>query len=301
MAASLIQREVLMVRRSVLGLALLFLALFLYRSLVAPLLGLPAPGGVALPTLALMFFSLFHACYALGWRHTLVFFVISAVVSWSFEQVGVATGAVYGPYHYTDVLGPKLGHVPLLIPIAWFMMIYPSYVIANLLVAGRPLVTGAGLRLGLGLSRLTWLAFIGALVMTAWDLSVDVILSGPAVQAWIWHDGGPYFGIPVQNFAGWVLTTFTVYMLYRLFERWVSPRPLAPLTLATAALPLIAYAGMALSEMLLGNPALQVITPFTMGVPVLVAVGRLLDARWSDARDTLGEAVARMADVTEGR
>ncbi len=293
MAASSIQREVHMVRRSVLGLALLCLALFLYRSLVAPLLGLPAPGGVALPTLALMFFSLFHACYALGWRHMLAFFAISAVVSWGFEQVGVATGAIYGPYHYTDVLGSKLGHVPLLIPIAWFMMIYPSYVIANLLVAGRPLATGARL------SRLTWLALVGSLVMTAWDLSVDVILSGPGAQAWIWHDGGPYFGIPVQNFAGWVLTTFTVYMFYRLFERWVALRPLASLTFATAALPLVAYAGMALSQMLLGNPALQVIIPFTMGVPVLVAAGRLLDARWSDARDTLGEAVARMADFSE--
>lgn len=196
-------------------------------------------------------------------------------------------------YHYTDVLGSKLGHVPLLIPIAWFMMIYPSYVIANLLVAGRSLVNGAGL------SRLIWLALVGSLVMTAWDLSVDVILSGPAVQAWIWHNGGPYFGIPVQNFAGWMLTTFTVYMLYRLFERWVALRPLAPLTFATAALPLVAYAGMALSQMLLGNPALQVIIPFTMGLPVLVAAGRLFDTGGRDARDTLGEAVARMADFSE--
>ena len=196
-------------------------------------------------------------------------------------------------YHYTDVLGSKLGHVPLLIPIAWFMMIYPSYVIANLLVAGRSLVNGAGL------SRLIWLALVGSLVMTAWDLSVDVILSGPAVQAWTWHNGGPYFGIPVQNFAGWVLTTFTIYMLYRLFERWVALRPLAPLTFATAALPLVAYAGMALSQMLLGNPALQVIIPFTMGLPVLVAAGRLFDTGGRDARDTLGEAVARMADFSE--
>jgi len=200
---------------------------------------------------------------------------------------------MYSYYHYTDVLGSKLGHVPLLIPIAWFMMIYPSYVIANLLVAGRSLVNGAGL------SRLIWLALVGSLVMTAWDLSVDVILSGPGAQAWIWHDGGPYFGIPVQNFAGWVLTTFTVYMLYRLFERWVALRPLAPLTFATAALPLVAYAGMALSQMLLGNPALQVIIPFTMGLPVLVAAGRLFDTGGRDARDTLGEAVARMADFSE--
>ena len=57
------------------------------------------------------------------------------VVSLLFESVGVATGWVYGPYHYTDKLGPKfLGLVPYLIPVAWFMMSYPSFVIADRLV-----------------------------------------------------------------------------------------------------------------------------------------------------------------------
>jgi uncharacterized membrane protein len=280
-----------MTRRIVLGLSLLFLAVFVFRSIVVPLAGLPALGGVGLPTVALMLAGLFHAWYALGWRHMLAFFLISAVVSWGFEQVGVATGAVFGPYHYTAVLGPKLGHVPLLIPIAWFMMIYPSYVIANLLVTGRPIAVRPGIgRLGIG--RIVWLSLIGAMVMTAWDLSVDVILSGPAVKAWIWHDGGPYFGIPVQNFAGWVLTTFTVYLLYRLFERAVAPRPLADLTLWTASLPLVAYAAMAVSDVLVGNPALRVIMPFTMGVPVLVAAGRLWDLRPELARSRSGLRVA---------
>jgi uncharacterized membrane protein len=271
-----------MSRRIVLGLALVFLAVFLYRSIAVPLLGLPAVGGVGLPTISLMLFSLFHACYALGWRHAVVFFAIGAVVSWGFEQVGVATGAIYGPYHYTAVLGPKLGHVPMLIPLAWFMMIYPSYIIANLLVDGRPLATRPDL------GRLVWLSLIGGMVMTAWDLSVDPILSGPNMRAWIWHDGGPYFGIPVQNYAGWLLTTFTVYLLYRLYERAVAPRPLAGLTFGVAALPLVAYAAMALSDMLVGDPALWVITPFTMGLPVLVAGGRLLDLRLAGAKKQIG-------------
>jgi putative membrane protein len=257
--------------------------------------GLPAVGGVALPTMMLMLFSLFHAWYALGWRHSLAFFGLSAVISWGFEQVGVATGAIYGAYHYTDVLGAKLGHVPLLIPLAWFMMIYPSYIIANLLVGGRPLLSRPGF------GRIVWLALVNGMVMTAWDLSVDVMLSGPRVQAWIWRDGGPYFGIPVQNFAGWLLTTFTVYLLYRLVERWVAPKPLADLSLATAVLPLVAYGAMAVSDMLLGDPALRVITPFTMGLPVLVAAGRLLDLRSENERSDVHEAAGRAATVATGR
>ena len=123
------------------------------------------------------------------------------------------------------------------------------------------------------------------------------------MQAWIWRDGGPYFGIPVQNFAGWVLTTFSVYLVYRLYERrvelkplaGVEPRPLAGITLEVAALPVVAYAAMAVSDVLAGDPALLVITPFTMGLPVLVAGGRLWDSRLdstqsrSDSRFAAGE------------
>jgi hypothetical protein len=48
--------------------------------------------------------------------------------------------------------------------------------------------------------------------------------------------------------------------------------------------PLVAYAAMAVSDILVGNPALQVVMPFTMGLPVLVAAGRLWDLRPELAR-----------------
>ena len=158
-----------MTRRILLGLSTFFLIIFVYegavRMLLQPVDHLPSIfGGVNSQTLILVLFSLTHALYALGWRHTLVFFASSAVISWAFEQVGVATGAIYGPYHYTDVLGVKLGHVPLLIPLAWFMMIYPSYVIANLIADDRPIGSRGSLK------HIVWLSFLSAAVMTAWDL-----------------------------------------------------------------------------------------------------------------------------------
>jgi putative membrane protein len=55
--------------------------------------------------------------------------------------------------------------------------------------------------------------------MAAWDLVVDPILSGPTVGAWVWERGGPYYGVPLQNSLGWIVTTFTVYLLYRAVER----------------------------------------------------------------------------------
>ena len=264
-----------MTRRLLLGLSTLLLIVLVYsgavRALLHPWIDLPdIAGGLNGQTLVFVLFSLTHALYALGWRHTLMFFSLSAVISWAFEQAGVATGAIYGPYHYTDVLGVKLGYVPLLIPLAWFMMIYPSYVMANLIADDQP--TGSRCKLG----RIAGLAFLSAAVMTAWDLVVDPLLSGPAVKAWIWEQGGPYFDIPVQNYIGWMLTTFTVYLIYRLFERQVNSRPIGSLTVPIALMPLIAYGSTMISNSLASGPeALHVIGPFVMGLPLMGAAARL--------------------------
>jgi uncharacterized membrane protein len=289
--------------------ASVLLALFAYDAVVQPVLSetvrLPnLPGGITTATSVLALFSLIHAWYALGGRLTLAFFALAAAISWAFEQVGVATGLVYGAYHYTDYLGPKLGHVPFLIPLAWFMMIYPSYVIANLIVARRAYLgragasaAGAGAGSGAGASgsgagagaaagawsRAGWLvvlAAVSAAVMTAWDLIVDPMLSGPQVKAWIWETGGPYFGIPIHNYAGWLLTTFTVYLAYRWLEGRTAHSSAGPVGPGVAALPLAAYGLMLVSD-LVGGVAPQgaaAVGLAAMGIPLAVAAWRLRGA-----------------------
>jgi Carotenoid biosynthesis protein len=196
------------------------------RLLLAGLVELPVIlGGLSGLVVILLLFSLWHAAVALGVRLALVFFAITTATSWIFEELGVLTGLVYGPYHYTSTLGPWLGSVPVLIPLAWFMLVYPSYVLANLVGHGWPVGTPGGR------CHLVRLALIGALVMTAWDLVVDPILSGPTVGAWVWERGGPYYGVPLQNFLGWIATTFTIYLLYRLVERRWTLQPVGPLSL----------------------------------------------------------------------
>jgi uncharacterized membrane protein len=259
-----------------LWLAAALLGLFAYegvlRALLLGIVRLPLlPGGLTTLTAIVAACSLAHAWYSLGGRHTLVFFGLSAVIAWVYEQVGVATGLVFGAYHYTNYLGARLGDVPLLIPLAWFMMIYPSYVIANLALERRPIGTPAGM------GPLIRLAAASAVVMTIWDLVIDPILSGAAVRAWVWETGGPYFGIPLQNYAGWLLTTFTVYLVYRAIEQRFAPIPWGPVTRGVAALPVAVYGVMLASDLLSGlAPAgLAVIGVVVMGVPVVVAAWRL--------------------------
>jgi uncharacterized membrane protein/Flp pilus assembly pilin Flp len=227
-----------------LAVAGLLLALFVYDGVVRPLVALPAvPGGLNTLTVILVVFGLWHASHTLGTRPTVAFFAITAAMSWIFEEVGVTTGRVFGAYHYTATLGPWLGSVPVLIPLAWFMMLYPSYLVANLIVDGRLMGTPGSH------AHLLRLALIGALVMAVWDLLADPILSGPTYRAWVWDAGGPYFGVPIQNSVGWVATTFVIFVAYRWLERRWTPRPAGELSRPARATPVGAHLAMLLDRL----------------------------------------------------
>jgi putative membrane protein len=176
-----------------------------------------SPMGILTPitTLAGFTFALLHAGQREGWGRALRLLALVFGVSLLFESVGVATGWIYGPYHYTTKLGPLfLGLVPFLIPVAWFMMSYPSFVIADRLVGSAHHAGGEGAQRKNGWKRMLAVAAVGGMVMTAWDLVMDPVMvySGH----WVWDVAGPYHGIPLQNYWGWWLTVFTTFALYLL-------------------------------------------------------------------------------------
>ena len=95
------------------------------------------------------------------------------------------------------------------------------------------------------------------------------------------------------------MTTFSVYLVVRTLERrgarseqrrtelaWDEPPERRPVTPGVALLPVLAYLAMMASDVLAPGapPALVVIGPFTMGLPALVAVARLVDASRSAGR-----------------
>jgi putative membrane protein len=196
-----------MTRRITILLLILYALLTAYPQ-VSLALG-ASPMGIMTPitTLAGFTFALLHACQREGWTRALRLLALVFGVSLLFESVGVATGLIYGPYHYTNKLGPLfLGLVPILIPVAWFMMSYPSFVIADWLVP-------AGWKRW---PRLLAVAAVGGLAMTAWDLVMDPVMV--AGGHWVWDTDGAYFGIPLQNYLGWWLTVFTTFALYLLIS-----------------------------------------------------------------------------------
>ena len=57
---------------------------------------------------------------------------------------------------------------------------------------------------------------IASFLMVARNLSSDPLLS-TLRQAWIWRDGGSYFGVPVINFFSWYLTTYIFFQLFSFY------------------------------------------------------------------------------------
>jgi putative membrane protein len=129
------------------------------------------------------------------------------------EAIGSHTGFIFGDYHYTDALRPQLFHVPLLIPLAWLMMIPPSWGIAQAISS----------RLAPGWQAVFFVG-ISALAMTAWDLFLDPQMVNWGL--WIWENPSGFFGIPWHNYLGWLLVSAAITLIIR-------PRqlPVAPLIL----------------------------------------------------------------------
>jgi putative membrane protein len=195
----------------------------------------------------------------LGWRKTAVFFALSTTISLCMELLGTSTGWPFGGYRYTTGLGPKvLGLVPFSIPLSWFMIGFSAYLLADIVAARwqwRP--------------RAVWAIALGVWLLTAWDLVLDPAMAyaGLPVQFWVWEETGPYFGMPVHNFAGWALTGLLFMTVSRL--AW---RGNADLPATDAPLPYVVY---------LANTVFAAALSLNVGLwePVVAAlVGGLLPA-----------------------
>ena len=192
-----------------------------------------AGGGVGYILLGTVAMAL-YSYRRLGLKATLSFALASVGISLASELLGTSTGFPFGHYSYLNGLGYKVaGLVPFTIPLSWFYLGLASLLLAR-----------AGLKVGYGqLGGLRTLAAIllGSVLLTSWDFVLDPAMSQTALPFWYWHQPGAFFGMPYQNFAGW-LGTGVVFMsvgvaLWRLLA--VSPQSAGE----SLTVPLIIYLG----------------------------------------------------------
>jgi uncharacterized membrane protein len=209
-----------------------------------------AGGGVVYIVLGTIAVAI-YAYRTLGFKPWLAFMLPAVFLSLGSELLGTSTGFPFGNYSYLSGLGYKIaGLVPFTIPLSWFYLGFCAYLLA---------------RVGLGgvqgwIGQVGAIAF-GALMLTSWDFVLDPAMSQTVMPFWYWHQPGAFFGMPYQNFVGWMGTGF-VFMsvaavLWRKQQIGLKPEQLT--------LPLVVY---------LGNFVFAMVMSLAAGfwIPVLLGI-----------------------------
>jgi len=202
--------------------------------------------------------SVAHAVLSRGARTGVGLLLLVGATAVAFEAVGLATSVPYGEYAYSDALGPTLLGVPFLVPLAWLMMAWPSWLLAELLARQR-------------IVRIA----VAAGIFAAWD----VVLDPQMVQAGYWTWAHPQPGlpgidtVPLTNLAGWLLAGA---VLMTLLDVLVARTAVGDAPRIGAAAPMLALGWMTLGGALahagwLGLPG-SAAWGAALSVPVLVAL-----------------------------
>ena len=218
-------------------------------------------------TLAMTGIAILSSLRHLGYRHALLYFGIIVVIELIFEQVNIWTGGqVFGQLEYPDgFFGPKLLDVPLAVPLAMCAINWPTYVLVNIVLFRRVLVTGKDIPLVMALAHCAILATMH----TAWSYCAEpMALANEILYRPTSGDtsGATHWGVPLVEFRGWWLMTFLQFFIFNIilvrFFALPKEKPFRPLL---ESAPIVMYFGTAV--MLVLNPVnmdLAIGTVFTM-------------------------------------
>jgi putative membrane protein len=169
-----------------------------------------AGGGVGYILLGAVAVAL-YGYRTLGFRAVATFAIAAIGISLSSELLGTSTGFPFGHYSYLNGLGYKVaGLVPFTIPLSWFYLGLSSLLLARSGLSAYASPSQLP-RPSYGWLRALGSILLGSVLLTSWDFVLDPAMSQTALPFWYWHQPGAFFGMPYQNFAGW-LGTGIVFM-----------------------------------------------------------------------------------------
>jgi putative membrane protein len=114
-----------------------------------------------------------------NWR-TVSWLSAVGLITFFIEVVGVATGKIFGPYAYSDILGAQLFGVPPLIGFNWMLVLFGSINLAERI--SQHVVPKIS---------------IAVLCPPLFDYVMEPVAI--ALNYWQWHTGAP----PLQNYMVW--------------------------------------------------------------------------------------------------
>ncbi len=148
----------------------------------------------------------------LGLKRAALSLIALSVLGFAVETTGVTTGFPYGTFYYGDSLGPKVaGLVPYLLPLSWVPLVLGS------VAAAAPK--------GKAPQRYVLWALSAAVLLTLVDGVLDP--GAASLGFWVWPEGGAYYGVPVANYLGWLLSSMFAAALLLVLgrRRWGRETP----------------------------------------------------------------------------
>ncbi|MEK6478905.1 carotenoid biosynthesis protein [Catalinimonas sp. 4WD22] len=130
------------------------------------------------------------------WNVSFFFFaIITFLIGYFVEVVGVKTELIFGTYYYGKTLGFKLLSVPIIIGLNWLVLTYASGVISRFVTNSAILAS-----------------FIGSALMVGLDVLIEPVAI--SLDFWKWSGGV----IPLKNYIGWFIISFLLQILFHKLE-----------------------------------------------------------------------------------
>lgn len=209
-----------------------------------------------------------------GWKKTLSFTGLGYLIAFASEKLSISTGFPYGWYYYIDTTSHKelwIWGVPFFDSLSYVFLSYCSYttalfILSPLATKGFDLIT-----LETRAIRRSWAALVlGAFLQTFLDIIIDPV----AYQGQRWFLGqiygyrepGIHFGVPLSNYAGWLVTSLVLMAALQ----WIDRRPDAHTPSGVVRLPFRSLLGPLLYlSVLIFNWAVT----FWIGEPLMALTG----------------------------
>lgn len=161
-----------------------------------------------------------------GWKRTMTFTLTGYLIAFGSEWLSINTGFPYGWYYYIDTTSNRelwVAGVPFFDSISYVFLAYCSYATALFILS--PLRAWRWNLVALE-TRSIRRSFAALLLGTFLQTGLDVVIDPVAFQGRRWflgqiygyREAGIHFGVPLSNYAGWLLTSFCLIAAFQLID-----------------------------------------------------------------------------------
>ena len=161
-----------------------------------------------------------------GWKRSLTFTLSGYCIAFGSEWLSINTGFPYGWYYYIDTTSSRelwVAGVPFFDSLSYVFLAYCSYATALFILS--PLKAWRWNLVALetrSIRRSFSVLLLGAFLQTCLDIVIDpVALQGRRWflgQIYGYREPGIHFGVPLSNYAGWLLTSFCLIAAFQLID-----------------------------------------------------------------------------------